>query len=108
VAVIEKGRVPEKPSSREVLRRRVLEFVERKRKGVVRWWELRQNLGGAYSTEVVRGVVDELIAQGELLEAWFQPPARHDPHHWLVLPHALDLLPGVHKIRGRRDVVERG
>jgi len=106
-AIIEKGRVPKKPSAHEVLRRRVLEFVGKKG-GVVRWWELRQNLGGVYSTEAVREVVDELIAEGKLLEAWFQPPTRHEPHHWLVLPQALDLLPGVHKIRRCAGVVERG
>lgn len=114
--IAEIGSVPPPPSPLEKAKRRVLEVVTRGTgdwaccnpvPGVATWWGVRRYLGGAYSRELVREAVEALLAEGKLLEAWWQDHTARKPRHWLVLPSSLTHLPGVHKLRGRPELLQQ-
>jgi hypothetical protein len=80
----------------------------RRRPGALPWWEARQRIGGRVTPEEFRRAVDELLAEGRLVEAWLERPDMRDGSHLLVMPGRLEALPlAVARSRGRADVLER-
>src|SRR5205823_3542415 len=72
------------------------------------WWSVRQAIGGRVRTEAFRRAVEELLAQGALVEAWLEARDQRARPHVLLLPGALgELDRAVCEVRGREDVLRR-
>ena len=99
----------------QVARERIAQMLDRGAKYQVdkqrrwRWWELRQHLGGAVDTVRFRRLVDELAAQGLLLEVFEVAGKRLPPRHMLVLTERWNLYKWgeLIEVRGREDVLRR-
>lgn len=99
-----------------MFRSRLLSVVEqgeppRYGPGACRWSEARRRLGGGWvPSRVFQQVVDELVAEGALVECWlhpgYHPPSRAP--HVLLLPYFSGPLPApVVRARGREDVLRK-
>lgn len=111
------GTVPGRPNLYEHLKNRIMEAVKDGSgtgydhntdvvPGIAAWAGLRHRLGGRYRTADVQTVIDDLLRQGAILEAWWHDGSRRiEPKHWILLPECIEQLPGIHRIRGRLDLV---
>jgi hypothetical protein len=54
--------------------------------GTLPWWEVRQRLGGRVSASDFAGAVEDLLAEGRLIEVWLQQVDDRDAPHLLMLP----------------------
>lgn len=74
--------------------------------GACAWWEMRQRVGGRTARADFRAAVDDLLAEGRLIEVWLALPGRRTPAHALLLPGASAALRHpVAQARGRSDVL---
>ena len=74
--------------------------------GIASWAGVRHRLGGRYKTDAVMAVIDDLLAEGKLLEVWWHDGSRRiEPKHWLILPECIEQLPGIHRVRGKLELV---
>ena len=75
------------------------------------WWMLRHVLGGAVDTVRFRRFIDEMIAEGLLVEVIQRAGVRLTPRHLLILTEQWGeyaLHPGtLLTVRGRTDVLRR-
>lgn len=70
------------------------------------WWSVRAAVGGRVRTETFRRAVEELLAAGEIIEAWLEPRDQRPRPHILLLPGAFgELDRPVSGVRGREDVL---
>jgi len=111
------GKVPLPPSYEEYTKKRIMEIVKRGTgggweydeeiiPGIAKWSGIRYFLGGFYKTEAVREAVDSLLQEGKILEVWWHDGTRRkEAKHWVILPGLLDKLPGIHRIRGRQEII---
>lgn len=117
--VVTVGELTEPPDPRLHLRKRILEAAGRfdaflvaarpgepRRTGSVCWWELRHQLGGRVKVATFRPVLEELMAEGRLVEVWLDGPYGRQAPHALVLVEAVRFLRyPVAQARGRADVL---
>ena len=104
-------RTREPLSDDQVLRERILTLLRRSPGwGDERWswWRLRQAVGGAVSSDRFRMIVDDLIEEGLVVEAYEDAGRRQTPRHLVVLAsrwHDHD-WGGLIEVHGREDVLE--
>lgn len=101
---------PEDASPLSTLKRRILDLLSLQPNGdAIRWpwWALRQALGGYVRSQQVRAAVEELIAEGRLLEVWDTSRGRRQPRHTLVRREfwARHSWRRISRIRGRGDTL---
>lgn len=107
------GSWPPRPSREEQVRTRLLFLVRRGEPpryppGSIRLTAARRGLGGGWCpARMLRGILDELVRSGKLIEAWlgnYHPPGRR-PHVLLLPRFAGPLRAPVVRARGREDVL---
>ena len=111
------GNVPSRPSYYEHMKNRIMEIVKHGAgegwnydidviPRIAKWSGVRYYLGGFYKTDAVIAAVNDLLEEGKLLEVWWHDGSRRiEAKHWLILPECIEQLPGIHRIRGRFDLV---
>ena len=129
--VITVGEFPEPISRDENIRRRILTLLQRRsedwtvRKWVYdantgkerrmnnsyrwHWCRLRERIGGRVDAKMFRRLIDELEAEGEVVEVWEQTHPRRQAAHWVVSPkhfHKHDWEKVV-KAKGHHSVLRR-
>ena len=112
-SLISAGFWPPRPSREEQVRARLLFLVRqgeppRYPPGSIRVTAVRRGLGGSWCpAPLLRGIVDELVRSGKLIEVWlgnYHPPGRSP--HVLLLPRFDGPLPApVVRANGRQDVL---
>jgi len=75
------------------------------------WWQVRHRLGGVVDTEAFRAIVQELLAEGLLVDVVEETGDRRMPRHLLVLVARWTLYDWasarIIAVEGREDVLRR-
>ena len=71
------------------------------------WWILRGRIGGRVCAETFRRLIDELEAEGEVIEVWEQRHPRRQAAHWVLCPKHFDKHQWTHIVKaiGRKDII---
>lgn len=78
------------------------------RPGALPWWEVRQRIGGRIRTEVFAEAIENLLAEGSLIEVWTKMLGARPDGHILMLPGHSDALRWpVVRARALREVLEQ-
>jgi hypothetical protein len=77
------------------------------RPGALPWSETRQRVGGRVKAAEFTAAVEDLMAEGNLIEVWLRMAGRRAPSHVLLLPdHPEALRHPVARARGLAEVLE--
>lgn len=111
--IVTLGGPPQRPDPGAKLRQRILEALETGGSwsqdgvpGARPWWAVRKAVGGRVNAVTFAQAVEELIAEGKVIEVWLSMPDRREPPHLLVLPSFRVVLRyPVARARGRPEVL---
>lgn len=113
--IVTLGGLPQRPDPATNLRRRILEALRAGGTwsqdgvpGARPWWALRQAVGGRVDAATFAQAVEDLMAEGKVVEVWLRVPDRREPPHLLLLPGSrVPLRYPVARARGRPEVLAR-
>ena len=112
--VVEAGNLPFRDRQsirRDRIRRKTLERVNlgswRLPPGVASYSDARRHVGGSIATRDFRAGLEELLAEGSLLECWGTDETGRSWRHRLINPGRRAEAGRIIQVRGRRDLVER-
>ena len=73
------------------------------------WCALRERIGGRVDAIMFRRLIDELEAEGEVIEVWEQRHPRRQAAHWVLCPKHFDKHDwiAIVKVIGREDIITR-
>lgn len=73
------------------------------------WWILRGRIGGRVDAKTFRRLIDELEAEGKVIEVWEQRHPRRQAAHWVLSPKHFDKHDwiAIAKVIGREDIITR-
>jgi hypothetical protein len=114
IAII--GTRPPRPSRPEVIKAAILRAVAaglcwsgnrwRHLPGTLPWWELRIRIGGRVSADAFAQAIEDLLAEGQLIEVWLARADGRDAPHLLMLPGKSSALKRpVAQARGKPEVL---
>ncbi len=71
------------------------------------WWVLRGRIGGRVDAKTFRRLIDELEAEGEVIEIFEQRHPRRQAAHWVLCPMHFDKhqWTDIVKVVGREDII---
>jgi hypothetical protein len=117
-AIVTRGALPVIPGERERLKGRILRMLPARgyrwlnpeaSGGVCNWAYIRQDLGGRVPAEEFRSLVEELLAEGRLVEVWLREETARKAPHLLALPESVPhLRRPVAVARGRAELLPAG
>jgi hypothetical protein len=74
--------------------------------GTLPWWEARIRLGGRVPAAAFAGAVEDLLAEGKLIEVWLERSGGRDAPHLLMIPGKSSALKRpVAQARGQPEVL---
>ena len=73
------------------------------------WCRLRERIGGRVDAKMFRRLIDELEAEGKVIEVWEQRHPRRQAAHWVLSPKHFDKHDwiAIVKVIGREDIITR-